>query len=124
MSEDPATAPESRATAGNAPRGEDGRWIAGGPSPNPGGRRNSVREAQDEASQFSSEAIGTLVDIMRWAMAKPTIGRVREARHAAVAILDRAHGKPAQPISGVPGQPIELGGEEVLGLLKKIAGEE
>lgn len=115
-------APENREQTGDAARGPDGRFAAGHTG-NAGGRPKSVKEAQDEAAQYVSESIETLVRGMRWCLEKPTATRIREARQCAVAILNRALGMPAQPISGVPGQPVELGGEAVLNILKTIAGE-
>jgi hypothetical protein len=52
MSDEQPPPPESTASTGDAPRSQDGRWLPGGPSPNPGGRRLSVKEAQDEAAQY------------------------------------------------------------------------
>jgi len=65
--------------------------------------------------------------IMRRGLKKPVSApRMSQARQAAVAILDRAWGRPAQPIAGVPGAPlgIEATGGALVEMLKKIAGEE
>lgn len=119
-------APQNRARPDDANRQDDGRFGPGNRA-NAGGRPKALKEVQDEAALYTTKAIKTLVDIIDWAMAKPSSARAREARQAAVALLDRAWGKPAQPIGGVPGQPVGLdmtGAGGVLDVLKKIAGEE
>jgi hypothetical protein len=101
---------------GDAKRRGNGQFGEGN-NANPGGRPRLVREVQEFASTFSFEAVDRLVVIMR--------GRsVKEARQAAVALLDRACGKPAQPIGGVPGNPVGLqAGAGVIEMLRKLAGE-
>jgi len=102
-----------------------GRPFEKGKSGNPGGRPKALKDVQDLAAGHTVESVEALVTIMRAGIRKPlSAQRMGQARQAAVAILDRAWGKPAQPISGVPGQPVELGGEAMIGILKKIAGEE
>jgi hypothetical protein len=106
-------------SSGSAPprRRVPGRPFVKGQSGNAGGRPKGLREVQDYAGVFTFEAVDTLVTIMRGRSQK-------EARQAAVAILDRACGKPAQPIGGVPGEPLRVAGAAtVVGLLKKLAGE-
>jgi hypothetical protein len=108
--------PKSGDATGDAKRQGNGQFGPGN-NANPGGRPKLVREVQEFASTFSFEAVDRLVQIMR--------GRsVKEARQAAVAILDRAGGKPAQPIGGVPGNPIGVqAGAGVIEMLRKLAGE-
>jgi hypothetical protein len=62
-----------------------------GTSGNPTGRPRSQRDVQRLAESYSAEAVERLAEIMR--------GRNQgEARQAAVAILDRAYGRPAQAL--------------------------
>lgn len=107
--------PAKRKT-GDAKRKGNGQFGAGN-NANPGGRPKIVREVQEFAMSFSFEAVERLVAIMR--------GRsTKEARQAAVALLDRACGKPAQPIGGVPGNPVGLqAGSGVIEMLRKLAGD-
>lgn len=102
--------------SGDAKRQGNGQFGAGN-NANPGGRPKLVREVQEFAMSFSFEAVERLVVIMR--------GRsMKEARQAAVALLDRACGKPAQPIGGVPGNPVGVqAGAGVIEMLRKLAGE-
>ena len=64
-----------------------------GQSGNPGGRPKGVAEVQDLARQHAPEALDRLVAIMR-------SDNERAATAAASLILDRAYGKPTQPIDG------------------------
>jgi hypothetical protein len=108
--------PQNRARTGDAKRKSNGRFGSGN-NANPGGRPKTVREVQDYAGLFTFDAVDKLVTIMRGRSAK-------EARQAAVAILDRACGRPAQPIGGVPGNPVGVqAGAGVIDMLKKLAGE-
>ena len=73
-----------------------------GQSGNPSGRPKVVAEVKALARQHTEDAIRALVDNL-----KDENGSVRNA--AAVAILDRAYGKPAQAHSGEDGEgPVEL----------------
>jgi hypothetical protein len=110
--------PQNRETTGEAKRDASGRFGAGN-NANPGGRPRKVAEVQDYAACFTFESVDQLVRIMRKSRSD------KERRQAAVAILDRACGRPAQPIGGVPGKPIGLeAGAGVLEILQKLAGEE
>lgn len=72
-----------------------------GQSGNPGGRRKDVGEVKELARAHTVEAITTLVEMMRGASSE----RVRVA--AADSLLDRAHGRPAQAVTGEDGGPIK-----------------
>jgi hypothetical protein len=68
--------------------------FAPGQSGNPGGRPRVVTEVRDLARLYMPLAIKTLADIAQ-------NGRQDAARvAAATALLDRAYGRPTQPISG------------------------
>jgi len=88
-------------------RGGRGRWLPGS-SPNPGGRPKVVEDIRALAREHSPVAIQTLRDIAEK-------GKQESARvAAAVALLDRAYGKPGQPIGGdaeLP--PIGIAGSSV-----------
>lgn len=71
-------------------RDRSGRFVPGA-SGNPTGRPKSQREVQQLAESYSGEAIERLATIMRSKNAA-------EAGRAAVAILDRAYGRPAQAL--------------------------
>ncbi len=64
-----------------------------GQSGNPGGRPKGVAEVQELARQHAPEALDRLVKIMRG-------DNERAATAAASLTLDRAYGKPTQPIDG------------------------
>lgn len=118
--------PGNRPDPDDARRDEKGRFGKGNRA-NLSGRPKGLKEVQDRAADYTEESIRTLVTIMRRGVKKPfSAQRMSQARQAAIALLDRAWGKPAQPISGVPGQPvgIEASGEAITAFLKKIAGEE
>jgi hypothetical protein len=69
-----------------------GRPFKKGQSGNPGGRPKVVAEVRELARLHAPEAIAALVEIM-------TEGKSEAARvSAAVALLDRGYGKPAQTI--------------------------
>lgn len=65
-----------------------------GQSGNPGGRPKVVKEIQELARDHCSDALKTLVAIAKNARASPS-ARVS----AAVALLERGYGKPAQTIN-------------------------
>ena len=70
-----------------------------GRSGNPGGRPAALAEVRELARQHTPQAISTLVKIVEK-------GRSEQARIAAsVALLDRAWGKPTQPIAGDADMP-------------------
>ncbi len=74
----------------STPRTRDGRWVAGGPSPNPGGRK-SDKELTELARVRAPEAID--------ALARIAAGKGLAAVRAAEVILDRALGRPKQSMS-------------------------
>lgn len=74
------------------------------------------------ASTFSVEATETLAMIMR-VCSTPQRWNPKEARQAAVALQNRAHGMPSQPLTGGAGQPLEQEFPTLLGALQKLAGE-
>jgi len=82
-----------------------GRPFHKGQSGNPGGRPKIMVEVRELARKNSPEAMQTLV-----ANLKDENGHVRNA--AAIAILDRAYGKPPQAIVGDDElDPVKLIGE-------------
>ncbi len=102
----PASTPKTP-TTGN-------HWVKGMASPNPSGRAKGLSEVQQYASTYSVEAIEKLVDIMR-------TGRDHEARHAATALLNRAHGMPSQHVGLATGA--NESSAMVVAVLRKLAGE-
>jgi len=84
-----------------------------GQSGNPGGRPNStIREL---ARQHSTEAVETLAKIMK-------AGRSDRARILATnSLLDRAWGKPTQPIGGDPEEPLVIHEHRAASLLRYFA---
>ena len=80
-----------------------GRPFQPGRSGNPGGRPKVIREMQDLARQHTPDAINALVEVCNTAVRHPS-ARVA----AAVALLDRAYGKPAHTIAAeVPRKSIK-----------------
>lgn len=69
-------------------------WRKGGPSPNPGGRPAIVAELRELAREHTSEAIETLISVMRDKSAPPA-SRVTAARE----VLDRGYGRPAMELA-------------------------
>lgn len=69
-----------------------------GQSGNPGGRPKEEREVVQLAREASLRAIGRLIELVENANPKFAIP-------AATAVLDRAFGKPTQPISGDDERP-------------------
>jgi hypothetical protein len=80
-----------------------------GQSGNPGGRPKTVGPVRDLAGKHTKEAIETLASVMKDTSA-PHAARVA----AANGLLDRAHGKPSQPITGKDEEP--LNGREMTDL--------
>lgn len=72
-----------------------GGRVAGTPN-------KATADVKAAAAAYSEDALKTLASIMKNAK-QPAAARVS----AATAILDRAHGKPTQAISGPGGGPIE-----------------
>lgn len=89
-------------TAGK-PKGKPrGKPFAKGQSGNPAGRPKEAAEVKDYARQFQTEAIDRLVHWMRSDSPKASSA-------AAMAILDRAVGKPAQAVTGEGGEgPVKI----------------
>jgi hypothetical protein len=73
-----------------------GKWEKGGPSPNPGGRPKEVGDVRELAKKYTAEAVETLAKIMGSEDAPPA---ARTA--AAVALLDRGYGRPAQAVDAM-----------------------
>jgi hypothetical protein len=73
-------------------KGGPGRPFVKGSCPNPGGRPKVLAEVRDLAREYTETAINALASIAK--TGKPDQARVA----AASAILDRAWGKPSQPI--------------------------
>ena len=74
-------------------RGARGKWLPGA-SPNPGGRPKVVADIQELSRQYTETALKTLHHIA-------TKGKQESARVAAsTALLDRAWGRPTQPLAG------------------------
>lgn len=80
----------------------EGRRWKPGQSGNPSGLPKQGLELRDAARSFTEEALETLVRVLR---ARPPLAKIK----AAVAILDRGWGKPAQALqlSGPDGGPIQ-----------------
>jgi hypothetical protein len=93
------TKPRSKAGGPRAIRDEQGRFIKG-LSGNPTGRRPVAPDVVELAQQYSPECILTAVRIMRSAKDP----RVKLA--AAELLLNRAHGRAAQMLTGPNGQPL------------------
>ena len=83
-----------------AERDENGKWIKGGGSPNPGGRPAILREVQELARSYTTTAITTLAKMCEDEKA-PHMARVASS----IALLDRGWGKPSQPIGGAEDLP-------------------
>jgi hypothetical protein len=77
-------------------RDANGRWLPG-QTPNPGGRPVIAAEVREFAGAHSIEALRKTVEIMRKSKDHSTV------LAAARTIIDRAVGKPMQPIAGAHG---------------------
>ena len=78
-----------------------GRWLPGR-SANPGGRPAGRGHVQALAAGHTEEAIAMLARLMR-------AGASDDVRlRAAVALLDRAWGKPTQAVTGEDGGPVAI----------------
>ncbi len=94
-------------------RTQQGQFVKGGISPNPGGRPSAIKAVTDLARTYTAEAIATLADLMR---DDEEPGGVRLA--AASALLDRGWGRPAQSVAiGVLNDP------ERTALMQQVLGE-
>lgn len=72
---------------------------AKGQSGNPGGRPKAEREVIELARDASPRAIGRLVELVEHEDARTAIA-------AANSVLDRAFGKPTQPLANDPDNPV------------------
>ena len=88
------SAPQNRAGSGRFEPGKSG---------NPGGRPKQALSVRDAARVYSDDALSTLVEVMKDKGAPPS-ARVS----AANGVLDRAWGKPSQPLSGDEESPLEI----------------
>jgi hypothetical protein len=117
--QEPSTKP--RRSRDGSRRGQNSRvtwWKKGGPSPNPNGRPpRTPLEFKELARCYSEEAVYTIAHVMR-------SGSLSERRAAAQALLDRAWGKPVQPVAGPDGEGHVVPGVEGLidGLKRIVAG--
>lgn len=107
MEQNPAPGP-SAAAAEISRRDSRGRWVRGGPSPNPGGRPKEVGHVRELARQHTGEAIATLVEILRHG----TPDRARVA--AAQVLLERGWGRPEQPLVGPGGGALQVSWAELM----------
>lgn len=89
-------------TCSHVPRGEHGKWVRGGPSPNPGGRPKSLKDMQELARKYTKRSIKRLAEIVSSKVDD------RASTMAAKELLDRGWGKPAQPLTGEDGGPIQV----------------
>jgi hypothetical protein len=78
-----------------------------------------VKEVQVYASQFTVEMVDIHVAIAR-DKRRSAADRIK----AADKVLDRACGRPAQPITGEGDQPFEAGFPTFLAALRKLSGED
>lgn len=85
-----------------------------GQSGNPGGRPKGEREVIELAREASPRAIGRLVELVEHQDARTAIA-------AANSVLDRAFGKPTQPLANDPDNPVNPPGPTVEGLAKLSA---
>lgn len=69
-----------------------GRFLAGGPSPNPDGRPKVARTIRDLARSHGTEAFEKLLEHMRGT--NPEL-----SMRAALAVLERGFGRPAQVLT-------------------------
>lgn len=90
-----------RATTGQFQKGKSG---------NPGGRPKENAEVKELARAHTTAAIERLAYWMASSEPKASVA-------AALALLDRAWGKPTQPVSGEDGKPIDINLGEVRGAI-------
>jgi hypothetical protein len=69
-----------------------GRWLRGGPSPNPTGRPATPAEVQAIWDAHTEEAALKIIEVMR------TAPEVQDQLRAAMHVLDRRFGRPAQSL--------------------------
>ena len=106
--DDDVVANESLPREGEVPepvRDERGHWVKGTPSPNLSGlskaQRAALLDVREAAKKYTPQALKTLFNIMNNEKAPPG-ARVQ----AALGLLDRAWGKPMQPVSGDSNTPL------------------
>ena len=91
-----------------------------GKSGNPGGRPGNLMKVREMAAKHTKKAVDTLV-----AMLDSESDKVKVA--AAEALLDRAYGKPTQPVAGDDSMPPILINTVIAGMtdeeVAKLAGE-
>lgn len=77
----------------NTPRTRDskGKWLKGAPSPNPSGRPATPADVQKFWDEHTIEAAEKVVEVMR-------TGEVQDQLRAAMHVLDRRFGRPAQAL--------------------------
>jgi len=91
-----------------------------GQSGNPGGRPKLTAEGQhviELAREASPRAIGRLIELI-----EHKDGRIAHA--AATSVLDRAYGKPTQPLANDPENPINPAPEPSVDLLARLNREQ
>jgi hypothetical protein len=87
--------------------GVTGRGFKKGQSGNPGGRAKGIAEMQELARTHTPAAIEALV---------VSLANAQTRVHAAVALLDRGWGKPAQAITGADGGKLKVLIEVITGV--------
>lgn len=88
-------------------------WVKG-QSGNPGGRPKGEKEVIELAREASTRAVGRLVELIEHEDARVAIA-------AANSVLDRAFGKPTQPLANDPDNPVNPATPSVDALAKLSA---
>lgn len=96
--------------SGRTAKAVRGRPFQAGQSGNPGGRPKSSASLRRLAGEFTQEAVGVLVNVMRE-------GGERARVAAASALLDRAHGR--APMVDVPAE-IQRELDALMGVLERL----
>lgn len=110
--------PESRETSGNRktrPSPPEHTRFKPGQSGNPGGRPKGIADVQALAREFTSDAVDTLVKVMKNTKA-PAAARVAAAAH----VLDRGFGKPTQTVNATVERIGQLSDDELLAFLSRV----
>lgn len=100
-----------------APRTALGRFVAGGPSPNPGGRPRGVKGFAAYARELTGDG-RSLVEFWAKVVDGEVAAGMRERLHASELLASRAYGK-AMDISA----SLDLGSDEGSEELKALASE-